>query len=991
MKKKLLAVFSCAILIFVAGMSWHFLTANAAFNANDLMDDSVFDNANSMDGPGIDAWLNANFPTSCISTNSGFSSPALLGYSPSTGFSYGGNVSAGTVIYQAAHAYGLNPEVILATLQKESSVVSGTASYHCQYINTAMGYDCPDSGNCPQNPATESGFSKQVIHAAWLFKFHEQRSKGNTGWNVQLTNFPYPGDRWDNSDDPQSCYSGRMTQGVFATCPGGPVSYYDGMTTIDGTAVHVDTGATAALYDYTPHFSGNQHFDSLFTGYFGGIYGSAYNAAQYTQSAYPQLDPGQQANVSLEFQNMGSIAWYDDQSIGGAPGGSFPVHLATAHALNRASSFSSGWPTPSRPALNFAAVYESDGVTLASNQHVAQPGQIVKFSFTLTAPSNVAAGVYREFFQPVAEGVGNGGFNDVSTFFDVTVNPKPAMAWYDQSGYPTIYPSDKSSVYLRFKNTGNTTFYDSAGLGQAPAGTNPLHLATRSPLNRNSDFSGDWPTPSRPALNFAAVYESDGVTLASNQHVAQPGQIVKFQFNLTPPPGYAANTYSEDFQPVLEGTGDGGLGTVGGSLNVTVPSAAVISYTSLPNPAQLVSNTPGTIGFTIENAGNANLAANTKLVTSNGSPFKASTWTDNNTISANIGGSALAPLQTRNISFNVLTPDSGSQPNTPVNISFQDQSNNVIPLSPAAIPVNIAPASYQSANVSQSGYPAFTYGQTQTTYFMYKNTGNQYWYDSTSLPTATTKAPYAIHLATDDPLNRSSGFDQAWPTPSRPALNFAAVYESDGVTLASNQHVAQPGQIVKFQFNITPSVNLAPGVYREFFQPVAEGTANGGFPRAWTFIDITLVNPTYVANQTSQSAYPTLNRGQQTTVFFNYRNNGAAPWYDSTSIGQAPTNAYPVHLATSHGLNRLSSFSSGWPTPSRPALNFAAVYESDGVTLASNQHVAQPGQIVKFSFTLTAPSGLTPGVYREFFNPLAEGTSDGAFNDTWTFFDVTVQ
>jgi hypothetical protein len=217
------------------------------------------------------------------------------------------------------------------------------------------------------------------------------------------------------------------------------------------------------------------------------------------------------------------------------------------------------------------------------------------------------------------------------------------------------------------------------------------------------------------------------------------------------------------------------------------------------------------------------------------------------------------------------------------------------------------------------------------------------------------------------------------------------VYEADGTTLAANQHVATPGQIVKFQFDITPSVSTSPAVYREFFQPIAEGSADGKFPKAWTFIDVTVQVPIYYVSGTTQSAYPTISRGTQTTAFITYKNNSNIAWFDETGRTQGPSNTPPVHLATSHNLNRGSSFSSGWPTPSRPALNFAAVYESDGTTLASNQHVVQPGQVAKFSFTLSAPNNLTPGVYREFFNPVAEGTANGLFNDTWTFLDVTVQ
>jgi hypothetical protein len=262
-------------LVILASLSMaflHFGLAKATFTANDLIDDGVFDNVNSMNAAQIDSWLNSKFPNSCISTNNGFSSPEPIGFmpTPGVGFSYGSNVSAGTVIYDVSKVYGLNPQVLLATLEKESSVVSGNASYHCQYINTAMGYDCPDSGSCPQNPAKESGFSKQVTYATWMLKFHEQRSEGNVSWNVQVNDFPHPGNVWDNSDDPESCDGGRVTQGYRQICPSSNSNYYDGLTTIDNTSVHLDSGATAALYDYTPHFHGNQ----LFVGYFEQWFGS---------------------------------------------------------------------------------------------------------------------------------------------------------------------------------------------------------------------------------------------------------------------------------------------------------------------------------------------------------------------------------------------------------------------------------------------------------------------------------------------------------------------------------------------------------------------------------------------------------------------------------------------------------------------------------------------------------------------------------------------
>ncbi|HEU4984307.1 MAG TPA: hypothetical protein VFT58_01595, partial [Nitrososphaera sp.] len=168
---------------------------NAAFTANNIMDDSVF-NMSTMSAAQIDAFLNS-FPSSCISTNNSFVSEDVVGYNPSQGFLYGSTVSAGTVIFHAAQAYDLNPQVILATLQKEQSLVTGGAGCHydtpptqgsrvvaCQYaggcVYIAMGYDCPSDCN-----ASSTGFSRQIIRATWKLKCVQQRSLGNYNWNIQ--------------------------------------------------------------------------------------------------------------------------------------------------------------------------------------------------------------------------------------------------------------------------------------------------------------------------------------------------------------------------------------------------------------------------------------------------------------------------------------------------------------------------------------------------------------------------------------------------------------------------------------------------------------------------------------------------------------------------------------------------------------------------------------------------------------------------------------
>jgi hypothetical protein len=260
------------------------------FDPNDIIDDSVFNNFNSMAAGQIDGFLNG-FASSCISPASGFDARVPSGYTPSGGFTYGGFGSAGQVITAAAQAYSLNPQVLLATLEKEQSLVTGRNNF-TGYCNNgdehkyaaAVGYGCPDSGTTHSytgvslyrrngvehtntgttcvNTASKAGFSQQVIRAAWLLKFGQQRSRGNINWAVVKGG-------WDNSDDPQSCYGGPTMQGTFAVCPSSAASFHDGYYTIDATSVHINSGATAALYWYTPHFHGNQNFYDLFTQWFG--------------------------------------------------------------------------------------------------------------------------------------------------------------------------------------------------------------------------------------------------------------------------------------------------------------------------------------------------------------------------------------------------------------------------------------------------------------------------------------------------------------------------------------------------------------------------------------------------------------------------------------------------------------------------------------------------------------------------------------------------
>lgn len=529
-----IAITASAVLLFTGSVQ-------AAFNHNNLMDDFVFDNSGSMNAAQIDSWLNANFPSSCISINHGFSAPDPTGYSPSGGYTYGGNVSAGRVIYDAAQAYSINPQVLLATLQKEQSIVSGAGGCSTLAYTGAMGYGCPDggttysysgvnlysingnavtsvSGTCV-NSSSKAGFSQQVIHGAWLLKFGEQRSEGNTSWAVIKGN-------WDNSDDPPTCYGGPMTQGYRKRCSSDSTAvFYDGNITIDGSTTHMDTGPTAALYWYTPHFNGNQNFDNIFTSWFGNIYANygwfttGYKVLDQTGSFYVdpgRLQPGQKYLVDLAATNTGDATWTND--------GPTPVRLGSANWAGHDSGFCdpSSWLWCGRP-------------TTLKEASVA-PGETGHFDFLIQVP--YTPGAYRDWFKPVAENLR--WFNDSDQSLGIWVVSPGSYSWattgykvLDQAGNVymdpgNLKPNTEYLIDMAATNTGSATWVNS--------GPTPVRLGTANWAGHSSGYcDSSWLWCGRPVnLRESSV---------------SPGNVGHFDFLImTPPPG----TYRDWFKPVSE-------------------------------------------------------------------------------------------------------------------------------------------------------------------------------------------------------------------------------------------------------------------------------------------------------------------------------------------------------------------------------------------------------------------------------------------------------
>ncbi len=233
------------LVLFMALITAHTFMARLkcyAYSNSRMIDNVVFDNTNSMNEASIQNFLASK-------------GPCLVNYSSAdftwngSSWTYGGSIPASRVIYKAAQQWGINPQVIITTLQKEESLISGTSCDGWRY-SSAMGYGCPDSGGCNSNYA---GFTKQVLWGSWQLAFGRHRSEGdgNLGWD----------------GDGNITYYGYMTVGSRARCLGCQVIYYDGNAQIDGQLISLFNGATASLYSYTPHL--NQSFPRIFEGWFG--------------------------------------------------------------------------------------------------------------------------------------------------------------------------------------------------------------------------------------------------------------------------------------------------------------------------------------------------------------------------------------------------------------------------------------------------------------------------------------------------------------------------------------------------------------------------------------------------------------------------------------------------------------------------------------------------------------------------------------------------
>jgi hypothetical protein len=255
------AVFALVIGFVTVGATTSTDSAAAAsgsdFNAGNIMSDAVFYKAGTMSKDDIQSFLNKKV-TDC---RSGYT--CLKSFSQATAsqsakregcaaYSGSSKESAAAIIHKVATACGINPQVLLVLLEKETGLITGKAPTSGTY-RKATGYGCPDTAVCD---STYYGFFNQVYNAAWQFKKY-QASPDSRG---------YVAGRWNT------------------------IQYHPNSSC--GTSnVYIENQATAALYIYTPYRPnqasldnmgrtgdacssyGNRNFFAYFTDWFGDTNG----------------------------------------------------------------------------------------------------------------------------------------------------------------------------------------------------------------------------------------------------------------------------------------------------------------------------------------------------------------------------------------------------------------------------------------------------------------------------------------------------------------------------------------------------------------------------------------------------------------------------------------------------------------------------------------------------------------------------------------------
>ncbi len=144
-----------AVAMLVSAPTDHAVAADLGqFDPGMIISDSIFYDAGSMSAADIQAFLD----TKGANCSPASGNTCLKDYRQATttrsadsyckAYAGSGSESAAQIIAKVATACGINPQVLLVTLQKEQGLVTATAGKSAAVYQKALGFGCPDTAAC---------------------------------------------------------------------------------------------------------------------------------------------------------------------------------------------------------------------------------------------------------------------------------------------------------------------------------------------------------------------------------------------------------------------------------------------------------------------------------------------------------------------------------------------------------------------------------------------------------------------------------------------------------------------------------------------------------------------------------------------------------------------------------------------------------------------------------------------------------------------------
>ena len=246
------------------GIAQAALPQESGFNPNNLIDDKIFSDEDTMSASEIQDFLEDKNSVLANTSNAFLAmlrepvnNNALKEQLDDPGASKTTPRTAAELIADASEYSGLNPQVILVTLNKEQSLITGRRNDSNdslqRALDFAMGFGCPDSQPCGQN---YKGFYMQL--------FGNVDPEGNRWLGAArslMTSFKTPGGRGP-------FFNGKTSRVGDVISLSNTLGGYEDV--MPQQSLVLSNSATAALYRYTPHvYNGNYNFWRFFKAWFG--------------------------------------------------------------------------------------------------------------------------------------------------------------------------------------------------------------------------------------------------------------------------------------------------------------------------------------------------------------------------------------------------------------------------------------------------------------------------------------------------------------------------------------------------------------------------------------------------------------------------------------------------------------------------------------------------------------------------------------------------